>query len=105
MLRLKRSAMSRLAFLLVFAALTTLLRDAASASNLRVDLVIGDDTNDGATQPVKTIGRAIRLAMPGDTIHLQPVTHRDWAGFFDKSGEPGKQRHRALILVVGIWLR
>ena len=61
-----------------------------SASDLRVDPVTGDDANDGATQPVKTIARAIRLAQPGDTIHLLPVTYRDWAGFFDKSGEAGE---------------
>lgn len=60
------------------------------ASDLHVDPTNGDDALDGATQPVKTIARAIRLAQPGDTIHLRPMTHRDWAGFFDKSGEPGK---------------
>ncbi len=60
------------------------------ASDLHVDPIAGDDANDGAAQPVKTIARAIRLAMPGDTIHLRPVTYRDWAAFFDKSGTPEK---------------
>ncbi len=58
--------------------------------DLHVDPTTGNDANDGATQPVKTIAKAIRQAKPGDTIHLKPVTYRDWAAFFDKSGEPGK---------------
>ena len=63
---------------------------AVRASDLNVDPMNGDDINDGVTKAVKTIGRAIRLAQPGDTIHLPPGRHRDWAAFFDKSGEPGK---------------
>lgn len=61
----------------------------SAPSDLHVDPTSGDDANDGTTQPVKTIAKAIRIAQPGDTIHLKPVTYRDWAGFFDKSGEPG----------------
>lgn len=57
---------------------------------LHVDPVNGDDARDGITQPVRSISRAIRLAQPGDTIHLRPETYRDWAAFFDKSGEPGR---------------
>src|SRR6478672_7520933 len=38
----------------------------------------------------KTIAAAIKLAQPGDTIHLQPVVYRDYAGFYGKKGEPGK---------------
>jgi hypothetical protein len=41
-------------------------------------------------QDVKTIAAAIKLAQPGDTIHLQPIVYRDYAGFYAKKGEPGK---------------
>ena len=58
--------------------------------SLQVDPVNGDDAWDGISRPVKTIAQSVRLAQPGDTIHLQPMVHRDWAVFFDKSGEPGK---------------
>ena len=51
---------------------------AASARDIRV----GED--------VKTIAAAIKLAQPGDTIHLQPIVYRDYAGFYGKKGEPGK---------------
>ena len=62
----------------------------AAPIDLHVDPTSGNDADNGATQPVKTIATAIRLAKPGDTIHLKPVIYRDWAAFFDKSGEPGK---------------
>ena len=39
---------------------------------------------------VKTIHEAIKLAEPGDTIHLQPIVYRDYAGFYGKKGAPGK---------------
>ena len=39
---------------------------------------------------VKTIAAAIKLAQPGDTVHLQPIIYHDFAGFFAKQGEPGK---------------
>ena len=39
---------------------------------------------------VKTIHEAIKLAQPGDTIHLQPIVYRDYAGFYGKKGAPGK---------------
>lgn len=39
---------------------------------------------------VKTIAEAIKLAQPGDTIHLQPIVYRDYAGFHGKKGSPGK---------------
>ena len=61
----------------------------ATARDLHVDATSGNDQNDSGSQPVKTIAAAIRLARPGDTIHLRPETLRDWAPFFDKSGEPG----------------
>ena len=39
---------------------------------------------------VKTIRDAIKLAQPGDTIHLQPIVYHDTAIFQSKKGEPGK---------------
>ena len=46
------------------------------------DIRVGED--------VKTIAAAIKLAQPGDTIHLQPIVYRDYAGFYGKKGEPSK---------------
>jgi len=68
-------------------------------NDLHVDPIAGIDTHDGIVNPVKTITQAIRLAQPGDTIHLkgrktdacaEAFVYRDWAAFFDKSGEPEK---------------
>ena len=42
------------------------------------------------SKDVKTIHEAIKLAQPGDTIHLEPKVYRDYAGFYGKKGEPGK---------------
>ncbi len=39
---------------------------------------------------VPTIHHAIKVAQPGDTIHLEPKVYRDYAGFYGKKGEPGK---------------
>lgn len=39
---------------------------------------------------VPTIAHAIKMALPGDTIHLEPKVYRDYAGFYGKKGEPGK---------------
>ena len=39
---------------------------------------------------VKTIRDAIKLAQPGDTIHLQPIVYHESAIFQGKKGEPGK---------------
>jgi hypothetical protein len=63
----------------------------AATADLHVDPVLGDDLNAGTDRPLKTLAAAIRKAVPGDTIHLPPNTVcRDWAAFFDKSGEPNK---------------
>lgn len=48
----------------------------------------GRDIRVGAD--VKTIAEAIKLAQPGDTIHLAPGRYRESATFHDKSGEPGR---------------
>lgn len=37
-----------------------------------------------------TIAHAIKMAVAGDTIHLEPKVYRDYAGFYGKKGEPGK---------------
>ena len=60
------------------------------ARSLRVDPVGGNDAHDGRTQPVKTIARAIKLAQPGDTIHLAPARYRESADLSNKRGEPGR---------------
>jgi hypothetical protein len=70
--------------------LAALLHSAILAADIVVDPDNGDDAANGVAQPVRTIARAIRLAAPGDTIHLQPKTYRDWAPFFDKAGEPDR---------------
>ena len=61
-----------------------------NSTELRVDPAAGDDANDGRDQPVKTIARAIKLAQPGDTIHLTPGTYYESADFTNKHGLPGK---------------
>ena len=38
---------------------------------------------------VPTIHAAIKMAVAGDTIHLEPKVYRDYAGFYLKKGEPG----------------
>jgi len=60
------------------------------ARDLHVDVVIGDDANDGTTSPVRSIRQAIRIAKAGDTIHLKPAVYHEYAGFYNKRGEPGK---------------
>lgn len=45
------------------------------------DIYVGKD--------VQTINEAIKIAVPGDTIHLEPKVYRDYAGFYGKKGEPG----------------
>lgn len=62
----------------------------AQARDLHVDPAKGSDAADGLTQPVKSIKQAIRLAQPGDTIHLEKTTYFESAEFGKKSGEPGK---------------
>ncbi|MFT6617745.1 MAG: hypothetical protein ACJASX_000631 [Limisphaerales bacterium] len=60
------------------------------SSDLRVDPATGKDSNDGRNQPVKTIARAIKLAQPGDTIHLAPGVYYESADLTHKHGLPGK---------------
>ena len=60
----------------------------AIAADLHVDPVTGDNANDGQSAPTKTISWAVRIAKPGDTIHLKPIVYHDLAEFYDKQGEP-----------------
>ncbi|MCB1079420.1 MAG: hypothetical protein KDM64_16500, partial [Verrucomicrobiae bacterium] len=62
----------------------------AVAAEIHVNPDTGDDGNDGVGSPVKTIARGIRLAQPGDTVHLAPVTYHESADLTNKHGEPGK---------------
>ena len=77
-------------FFVIITLITLTFFGVAVARDLHVDPALGHDGNDGITKPLKTIPRAIRLAKPGDTIHLKPVTYYDYAGFYNKRGEPGK---------------
>lgn len=58
------------------------------ARDIRVDPESGDDSS--TVGPVRSISRAIRIAKPGDTIHLLPIVYRDYAGFYGVQGKPGK---------------
>jgi hypothetical protein len=48
------------------------------------DIYVGKDKD------APTIAHAIKLAQPGDTVHLEPKVYRDYAGFYGKKGGPGK---------------
>ncbi|MCB1093361.1 MAG: DUF1565 domain-containing protein, partial [Verrucomicrobiae bacterium] len=60
------------------------------AAEIHVNPDTGDDRNDGVASPVKTIAKGIRLAQPGDTVHLAPGTYHESADLTNKHGEPGK---------------
>lgn len=62
------------------ASLFTLLVSVATC--FARDIRVGEDA--------KTIAAAIRLAQPGDTVHLQPIVYRDYVGLYAKKGEPGR---------------
>jgi hypothetical protein len=69
-------------------ALVLLCGHPTFARDIHVD---PDNGNDSAKDgPLKTIRQAIRIAQPGDTIHLQPKVYYEYAGFYGKRGEPGK---------------
>jgi len=71
-----------------FSTVTPEQNDAAMvrrpSAGLRVDPATGDDANDGRIKPVKTIARAVRLAQPGDTVHLTPGTYYESADLTNK---------------------
>jgi hypothetical protein len=62
----------------------------SNVNDLYVVPVTGDDANDGRAAPVRTIVRAIRLAQPGDTVHLAPGVYYETADLTNKHGLPGK---------------
>lgn len=72
---------------LILVCLINLTGISGMAADLHVDPELGSDGYDGVQQPTRTIARAIRMARPGDTIHLQPKVYRDWAAFNDIRGE------------------
>jgi hypothetical protein len=55
-----------------------------SSACFAADLRVGRDT------AFPTIHHAIKSALPGDTIHLEPRVYEDYAGFYGKKGEAGK---------------
>lgn len=61
-----------------------------SARDLHVNAQTGDDANDGVAKPVKTIARALKLATPGDTVHLAPGRYKESVVFANHRGEPGR---------------
>ena len=70
---------------------------ATQSRQIYVDPTTGDDRANGLTPqprgadaPVKTIARGIKLAQPGDTVHLAPAQFRESAVFYNRHGEPGK---------------
>jgi hypothetical protein len=71
-----------------------LRRPSAVASSvgrsLQVDPTTGNDGQDGIARPVRTIARAVKLAQPGDTIHLVPGTYYESADLSNKHGLPGR---------------
>ena len=71
-------------------ALSPLVAACASARDIHVDPKSGDDAVDGSTSPVRTILRAVRLAGPGDTVHLAKAVYRESIDLTAKSGEPGR---------------
>ena len=58
--------------------------------DLRVDPKLGSDANDGVAAPVRTIARGIRLAQPGDTVHLATARYFESADLTNKNGEAGR---------------
>lgn len=68
--------------------LMLLISSTAVARDIYVD---PDQGNDAAIEgPLKTIRQAIRIAEPGDTIHLLPLVYHEYAGFYGKQGTPEK---------------
>lgn len=53
-------------------------------------LALARNLHVGIDPEVPTIHQAIKIAAPGDTIHLEPgKVYRDYVGFYGKKGEPG----------------
>jgi len=61
----------------------------AIAASLSV--VSARDVHVGMDAP--TIFHAIKAALPGDTIHLEPKVYRDYAGFYGKKRRTWEAHH------------
>jgi hypothetical protein len=90
-----RALTRRLLYLALGACCGSLL--AATARDLYVNPATGADAANGLAAspagtngPVKTIARGLKLAGPGDTVHLAPVVFKESATFHNRSGEPGR---------------
>lgn len=57
---------------------------------LTISILQAREIHVGKDADAPTIHHAIKLAAPGDTIHLEPKVYRDYAGFYGKKGEAGK---------------
>ncbi len=58
--------------------------------DLHVDPKTGDDKNDGIAKPVKTIAKAVKMALPGDTVHLASARYYESVDLTLKHGELGR---------------
>ena len=68
-----------------------------AAKDIHVNPAIGRDSANGLAAivsgtngPVNTIARGLKLAGPGDTVHLAPVLYKESAIFHSRAGEPGR---------------
>jgi len=92
-----RALTRRLRHLALGACCGSLLAGSAVARDLYVNPATGAAAANGlaaspagSNGPVKTIARGLKLAGPGDTIHLAPVVFKESATFHNRSGEPGR---------------
>lgn len=74
----------------LFSLLCLVIGISAPGRDLQVDPVAGLDAHDGVAAPVKTIGRAVKLAQLGDTVHLAPARYKEAVMFVNKVGEPDR---------------
>lgn len=85
---MRRTLLNHSRFCYQLTVLILLVCNVVSARDIHVD---PDKGNDAATEgPLKTIRQAIRIAEPGDTIHLLPTVYHEYAGFYGKQGTPEK---------------
>ena len=85
---LQRTFLNQSSFCFQSAVVILLVCNVVAARDIHVD---PDKGNDAATEgPLKTIRQAIRIAEPGDTIHLLPMVYYEYAGFYGKQGTAEK---------------
>ncbi len=92
-----RALVRRLRQLALGAGCFVLCDATALARDFFVNPATGTDSANGLAAaaagpdgPVKTIARGLKLAGPGDTVHLAPVVFKESATFHNRSGEPGR---------------